>query len=205
MMLLRYCLGVGAVVLGVAALALAHDIRMWDTAVGRGDARYALEARDARWTAGTWLPRGLGATTLAINDDLAIRGAEQRFGIALATPRGFDNGRHRAQLRGEAYLELSNVVATGTRAQASRAGNLLGILAATDDSGSDAAAAERLAAETFDSAIRADATNTDAKVNLELLLRRIRVVGERDGGGTGAGDLGDSLAGAGSGKPGSGY
>ena len=41
----------------------------------------------------------------------------------------------------------------------------------------DPAADERRAAETFEAAIRADPANVDAKHNLELLLRRIKVVG----------------------------
>jgi hypothetical protein len=201
----RSVFGIAAVVLGMAVLAFAHDIRAWDTAIARGDARYARHPGDARWVAGTWLPGDPAATALAVGDDVALRRAEQAFAVALAAPAGFDNGRHRAQLRAEADLELSNVVAGGTRAQASRAGNLSGILAATDDTGSDAGEAEKRAAETFDSAIRADPANADAKYNLELLLRRIRVVGTREGAGSGAGDLGDALAGAGSGRPGSGY
>ena len=82
---------------------------------------------------------------------------------------------------------------------------LLGILAATDDSEADASVADKRAAETFEAAIRADPTNEDAKYNLELVLRRIKVVGSREGAGGSSGDFGDSLPGAGAGLPGSGY
>jgi hypothetical protein len=53
--------------------------------------------------------------------------------------------------------------------------------------------------------IRADPTNGDAKRNLELLLRRMKVVGEREGTGGSAGYYGHAFAGAGAGLPGSGY
>ena len=66
----------------------------------------------------------------------------------------------------------------------------------------DAGLAERRAAETFDAAIRADGDNVDPKYNLELLFRRIVVVGTREGAGFGSGTLGGSLAGAGAGAPG---
>lgn len=201
----RIALAVVALALGAAALGLAHDIRSWETAIELGDARFAGQAVDARWQASTWLPGDVGAGTLALADDLALRRAEQAFAAARAAPAGFGSDRRSARLRAEAELALSDVVATGSRVQASRAGNLLGILAGTSDGVDVAAAGDQRASETFDAAIRADPTNTDAKYNLELLLRRIRVVGSREGAGGGSGDLGDSLAGAGAGTPGSGY
>jgi hypothetical protein len=201
----RFVLSVAAVALGATALGLAHDVRSWDRAIGRGDARFAREPDSAYWDATGWLPGDAGADVLSLADDLALRRAEQAFAVARAAPAGFDNGRRRAQLRAEAELALSDVVATGSRSQASRAGNLLGILAVTTDGEADAAAGEQRALDTLDAAIRADPTNTDAKYNLELLLRRIRVVGSREGAGGGSGNRGDSRAGAGSGTPGSGY
>ena len=67
------------------------------------------------------------------------------------------------------------------------------------------AVSDRRAAETFEAAIRADPANEDAKYNLELVLRRIKVVGSREGAGGSSGDFGESLPGAGAGLPGSGY
>ena len=82
--------------------------------------------------------------------------ARRRSPSRSAAPTGYDDGRQKAQLRGLAELALSDALATGSPAQASRAGNLLGILAATDESGSDASVSDRRAAETFEAAIRAD-------------------------------------------------
>ena len=204
MTVVRVALGASAIALGALALGLAHDVRAWDRALADGDAQFAQTARAARWTPGTWLPGDPAARLTGLEDDVLLREAERAFVVASGAPLGFDNGRRRAQLRVQAELALSEVIATGTPVQASRAGNLTGILAGTPGSG-DVVASEQAAAEAFDAAIRADGANTAAKFNLELLLRRIRVVGSREGAGGGSGDLGDALAGAGSGRPGSGY
>jgi hypothetical protein len=201
----RVVLGVAAVVAGVALLALAHDLRRSDRALAQGDATFVANPAAARWGTGTWLPQNVALRTLGLHDDLAVRRAEQAFAIAVATPFGYDNGRRQTRLRAFGELALSDVVASGSPAQASRAGNLLGILAATARGTNGVPADERRAADTFDAAIRADPANADAKHNLELLLRRMKVVGEREGSGGSSGDLGDSLPGAGAGLPGSGY
>ncbi len=201
----RIAVGVGALVLGVAALTLAHDLRAWQGGTDRGDRRFATQPDVARWEAGTWLPGDPARALLSLGDDLAVRSGEKAFAVALATPTGYDDGRQKSRLRGLAELALSDALATGSPTQASRAGNLVGILAATDEGGSDASVSDRRAAETFEAAIRADPGNEDAKYNLELILRRIKVVGSREGAGGSSGDFGQSLTGAGAGLPGSGY
>ena len=201
----RALLGTCALVLGVLALALAHDLRAWQGGVERGDERFAMEPAAANWRARAWLPGDPALAALSIRDDLAVRKGERAFVVAMAAPPGYDNGRQKAQISGLAELALSDAIATGSPAQSSRAGNLIGILAASDATGSDAAATDRRAAETFEAAIRADPTNETAKYNLELLLRRIKVVGSRDGAGGSSGYFGQSLTGAGAGAPGSGY
>ena len=201
----RIVLGVVAAGLGVVALAMAHDMHSWQSAFDRGDAHFATQPATARWQAGTWLPGVPAFRLLALHDDRAVRSGEKAFAVAVEAPKGFDEGRQKARLRGLAELALSDAVATGSPAQQSRAGNLLGILAATDESGSDASVSDRRAAETFEAAIRADPSNESAKYNLELILRRIKVVGSREGAGGSSGDFGQSLTGAGAGLPGSGY
>ena len=142
--------------------------------------------------------RSLFTTTCGVQRREGVRGRRRGAeGIRRGSPEG--------ALRGLAELALSDAVATGSPAQQSRAGNLLGILAATDESGSDASFSDRRAAETFEAAIRADPSNESAKYNLELILRRIKVVGSREGAGGSSGDFGQSLTGAGAGLPGSGY
>ena len=199
-------LGVGALVLGVVALALAHDIRSWQSGVDRGDAQFATQPAAARWqarhVAARRCPRSRCSRSATTSRCAA---ASRRSPSRWRRRQGFDDGRQKAQLRGLAELALSDASRRGSPAQASRAGNLLGILAATDESGSDASVSDRRAAETFEAAIRADPANEDAKYNLELVLRRIKVVGSREGAGGSSGDFGQSLAGAGAGLPGSGY
>jgi hypothetical protein len=194
-----------AVALAAAAFALAHDVGSWSRAIDRGDARFAAQPAVARWSAQAWLPRDPARDALDLADDLALRRGEQAFRVAVAAPRGVDNGADRARLRAAAVVLLTDMVANGSREQASRAGNLLGILAATGDDEADAAASERRAAETFEVAVRSFPAGVEPKYNLELLLRRIRVVGSREGPGSGSGTRGDSRQGAGAGAPGSGY
>ena len=118
----RIVLGVGALVLGVGALMLAHDIRSWHGGVDQGDARFASGPAAARWEAATWLPGDPALSLLSIRDDLAVRNGEKTFVVAMAAPQGYDEGRKKAQFRGLAELALSDALASGSPAQASRAG-----------------------------------------------------------------------------------
>lgn len=197
---LRISLCVLAAVLGLAALALAHDVHAWRDAVASGDARFAAHPATARWETATWLPQAVAPRALGIGDDLRLRSAERAFEAVARSPRGLDGGRRAAEQRAGAEVALADVVAGGSPRQASRAGNLLGILSGSEESGPDTAIA------TFDAAVRADLANTYAKHNLELVLRRIRVVGIREGEGRSVGSgHGHAFAGAGSGRLGSGY
>ena len=190
---LRIGLSLAALALGVVALALAHDVRSWERAV-----------EDVR-APSTWLPGDPGSDLVALDDDLALRKGERAFSIAVRSPFGFDRAR-RAARRAEAELALSEAADQGSARQASRAGNLLGILAATADDTTDASEPERRAESILDAAVRANPNNIAAKYNLELLFRRIVVVGGlREGPAYGSGNLGGSRAGAGAGLPGSGY
>lgn len=191
--------------LGVILLAAAHDLRGWEHALGEGDGSFERRPADARWSASSWLPGDPVRDALAVDDDLRLRRAVQAYVIAADAKRGLDNGVRQARIRATAEIGLADVTATGSAAQASQAGNLLGVLVATAERTPDAAATEDRAGETFAAAIRADPRNVDAKYNLELILRRIRVVGTREGPGNGAGNRGESRRGAGSGLPGSGY
>ena len=193
MKILRIAVAIAAVVLGLAALAAAHDVGVWKEAVGGGR------------VGSTWLPGDPAGRVLALEDDLALRRGERAFATAMRVPRGFESGLERARRRAVAESSLSRAIDLGSSRQASRAGNLLGILAATASDVADSGEGERRATQTFDAAIRADPENVYPKYNLELLFRRIVVVGTREGVGFGSGTRGGSLAGAGAGAPGSGY
>jgi len=203
---LRVVLCALAAVLGLAALVLAHDVHAWRTAIDRGDARYATNPVTAQWEADTLLPEGAALRSLGLRDDLRLRRAEQGFARDERFKAALYGSRLAAERRAAAQLQLADVVVSGSSAQASRAGNLLGILAATTLGGPDPTVDVREANAAFDAAVRADLGNADAKHNLELLLRRMKVIGTREGvGGSSAGDYGQALAGAGAGLPGSGY
>jgi hypothetical protein len=189
---LRVVLSVAALALGLVAFSLAHDVRAWGRP-GAGDGR----------AASTWLPGDPAAKLVGLEDDIALRRGERAFARAADPQQTFQ--RDRVRSRAEAEVALSEVVDIGSARQASRAGNLIGILVATSDEVADVDATERRAAATFDAAIRADPTNIDARYNLELLFRRLIVVGQRQGSGLGSGTLGESLRGAGASRPGAGY
>ena len=173
--------------------------------IERGDARFAAQPAAARWDARTWLP-GDPAPRRALAPRRP-RGSRRRAGVR-RRDGGADGIRRRAP--------------EGADPRARRAGALRRArdrIARTGVAGRQPArhprrhrrqrvgrgVSDRRAAETFEAAIRADPTNEDAKYNLELLLRRIKVVGSREGAGGSSGDFGDSLTGAGAGLPGSGY
>lgn len=187
-----------AVLLLVVAAGLAaavHDVLAW---------RDALQGREVR-VARTWLPGDPMRSALAVDDELAQRRAVQSFRVAYTTGRGFDNGLTRSTRRSVAEVRLADVAAHGSPADASQAGNLLGVLVAGGGRLTGGVAADDRARSTFEAAIRRDPTNAAAKYNLELLLRRTRGTSIREGPGTGSGALGRGQRGAGSGTPGRGY
>jgi hypothetical protein len=200
----RWALVATAAVLAALAALAAHDVRAWKDALADGDARFAAEPARAEWTAATWLPGDPAGRLLHTGDDVGLRRAVQAFVVADARRAEFDGGERRAADRAAAEVALAGVAATGSARQASQANDLLGVLFNTGGrlTGGETASERSLAA--FDAAVRADPSNTDAKYNLELLLRRLRAIGVRRGPGQGSGAA-TGRRGAGSGTPGRGY
>jgi len=171
--------------LAVVAALGAADARSWRDAADRADGRIPA----------TRLPDDPVGRFLGHDDDLAFRRAVRAFTAAEYIPFGFGGNESRANARARAAGSLAAVAENGTPGLASRANDLLGVLAATD--GIVDAALGR-----FQSAIVADPTNVNAKRNLEKLLRILVVVGIRiPPGGRAPG----GLSGAGSSPPGTGY
>ena len=123
------------------------------------------------------------------------------FVVAVHTRRGFDNGESRARARSAAEAALTAVAADAPPAAASQANDLLGVLEALGPR----ATADELAVASFRAAVRADPSNLDAKLNLELALRRLRATSVRRGPGNGSGPRSSGQRGAGAGTPGRGY
>jgi hypothetical protein len=189
-------LAIAVVLVAVAAvLALAvHDVLAWrSTLAGTGTSASHL------------LPGDPARSVLSIEDDLALRNAVHAFVAAESTPRGYDFGESRTRARATAEIALSDIVARGSPARASQAGNLLGVLVAAGGRVTGGVTADDRARGAFEAAVRADPANVDAKYNLELLLRRTRATATRQGPGQGSGALGHGRRGAGSGTPGRGY
>ena len=63
----------------LVAVGLAHDAHSWQSAIARGDARYARTATDARWSPVTWLPGDPAARLLPVEREVALRRAVQAF------------------------------------------------------------------------------------------------------------------------------
>ena len=175
--------------------AAAHDVLAW---------RHALRGTQVR-TAQTWLPGDPVRSALSLDDDIALRRAVRSFRIAYTTGRGFDNGVTRTTRRSLAEVRLTDLATHGPAADASQAGNLLGVLVAGSGRVTGGITADDRARSTFEAAIRRDPGNTAARYNLELLLRRTRATSTRQGPGNGSGALGHGRRGAGSGTPGRGY
>jgi hypothetical protein len=192
---MRLVLAAGLVALAAVLAAGAHDVLAW---------RHALRGAEPR-VARTWLPGDPARSVLRLDDDLALRRAVRSFRIAYTTGRGFDNGVTRTTRRSVAEVRLTDVAAHGTAADASQAGNLLGVLVVSGGRVTGGITADDRARSTFEAAIRRDPTNTAARYNLELLLRRTRATATRQGPGNGSGALGHGRRGAGSGTPGRGY
>jgi hypothetical protein len=192
---MRWAAAVVLVAVAAALAAVAHDALVW---------RDVLRGREVR-VARAWLPGDPVGSALAVDDVLAQRRAVRSFRVAYTTGRGFDNGVTRTTRRSVAEVRLADVAAHGSFADASQAGNLLGVLVAGGGRVTGGIAADDRARSTFEAAIRRDPTNAAAKYNLELLLRRTRATATRQGPGSGSGALGRGQRGAGSGTPGRGY
>jgi hypothetical protein len=194
-------------VLALAALAAALgalDAHAWGHALGRGDARFAAAPTAVRWDARTRVPGDPAGALLALDDDLALRRAVQAFIAAGEVPSGIDNGALAGRARAAAELALADVAASGSRAQASQANDLLGVLFARGGRAGGLTREERSLAA-FEAAVRADPSNADAKYNLELLVRRMEAHGVREQPGAGSGPGSRGRRGAGAGTPGRGY
>jgi hypothetical protein len=203
--LLRWTAVTVLVLLAVVLAIAAHDALSWRSAFDRGDARLASRPASARWRASPLLPGDPTRALLTLGDDLALRRAVRAFLVADATPRGFDNGVTQTRVRSGAEIVLSDLAAHGSAAQASQAGNLLGVLVAKAGRVTGGVTADDRARAAFEAAIRRDPSNVDAKYNLELLLRRTKATSTRQGAGNGSGALGHGRRGAGAGTPGRGY
>jgi hypothetical protein len=198
---------VAALFAGAAFLTLlAADVLRWRGHIEEADFR--VRSGNTRiWTADTRLPRDPAAKLLAVADDVQFRRALQLF--RLGNPRRPARNQHDLNLRLAADSRLADVAEGHPSASVrSRAAMLRGLLAL------ETARGEPLRAETslrralteLRTAIRLDDRNTDAKYDLELVMRLLRTVEEESPGAQSERQRGGSDdQGAGSSESGSGF
>ena len=170
-------------VFAVLLAVIAVDALRWRSAVASGDRQFARSAASATWKPHTVLPAGTTRDLLGLGTQLRFRAAEQSFEAVQAAGNGYDNGLSESLTRGELEGQLAGLARSRNRAIASRADNLLGILAFADatPSGPSAPAPVDASVADFQAAVRLDANDADAKFNLELVLRKLLAIGSRHG------------------------
>jgi hypothetical protein len=199
---------IASVVGGIAALAgavvlvlVAVDARAWSATVRDDDALFRVAPARATWDAGARAPFGLSERLLGTADDVRLRRAIQAFQVTRLQTTFYIQDPGLQAAKAKATLALVEVERKGPGNEArSTAANLLGVLAFQDArlDPSSAQTSLRRATLAFRRAIIWDATNEDAKSNLELILRLAQVAnqtrraqeglfGNSRGHGTGAG------------------
>lgn len=172
-------LGVVTVVLAAIAALLvlfAFDARAWQSSVRRDDIRFrALPDHTRLWRPATILPFDPAGRVLSTGDTMAWRRALQSFWYVHVGA----NPELRADLptlRARAQQQLLTLTGKArTPGERSDAANLLGVLVITTPVPTENDEAIDLVLKNsikyFQQAITLDPTNTDAKENLELVLR----------------------------------
>jgi hypothetical protein len=173
--LLRRLSLVLAPVAGLVLVALAVDVVVTWRAVAADDFRFqAAPARQlGLWESPGLAPADLGARVLGIEDDLEYRRTTSLF-TRSRPGRAPYPGPQLAALRGQTTLQLTRTSAaeTSTKRRAQLL-NFLGTLPLDRriQDQAERASVLQTAIGIFESAVRADPENADAKVNLELVLR----------------------------------
>ncbi len=163
---------------GIAIIValLAADVSAWRSTVARDDLRFrALPAHTHLWRPPTVLPGDPASLLIGTGSTISYRRALQYFWFSRI---GSDPEvrQDTPTLRATAQNKLLSLVSSAPNSQErSIAANLLGVLVVTTPTiGSDAGGTTQVltrAAQYFQQAIAIDPGNTDAKQNLELVLR----------------------------------
>jgi hypothetical protein len=184
---------------------LAADVLSWRGHIEHADFRAGL-GRTNIWRADTRLPRDPAAKLLDVDDDVSFRAALQLF--RLGNPRRPARNQHDLNLRLAADARLAEAAERNpSMSLRSRAAMLRGLLAL------ETARGEPLRAETslrralteLRTAIKLDDRNTDAKYDLELVMRLLRTVEEESPGSEGQQRGGSDGQGSGSSPSSSGF
>lgn len=199
--------GAALALLATAGLiGFALDVLRWDRQLAEQDVNFRAVPGQARYSEPSGLlPFGIAERALSGRDDLAFRRQLELF--PRVRPGAATDATQYEQLRGEVQLALARLsrVDPDPRRR-SRAANMLGVLALDPQLaptfGQDFFKLVQGAVDAFRSAVELDASNADAKRNLELALRIPGTVTLPPNAPSGSRDVGKT---AGLGTIGSGY
>jgi hypothetical protein len=188
-------------------LLVALDVTRWERALESGDVRYRAAPQEPDlWQPRQSMPFGVAEALLGVGDDVDFRNALRT--LRLAGVAQAESSDPRLALRRSEARALIAAIAEGDadRWRRSRAMTLLGVVSfasALSDS-QDQDSLQRDALARFRGAIELEPDNDEAKVNLEVALRRDAEAGE-SGGGEDPTPGGEGARGAGAGEAGGGY
>ena len=172
----RVALHAGALlclVVGIFLLLLATDVLRWSNAVQASDVRYRANASaHGLWQIDAIVPGDPGRSLLGIDDDLALRKAVRSLELSRLGSRIHFKPQLILQ-RADAESRLETLASGGgSRAQRSRAAELLGVLQLASPANPQQRSAFLLkAVANLQKAIQLDPGNDEAKYNLEVALR----------------------------------
>jgi hypothetical protein len=164
-----------ALALATGLALLARDVGRWEDRLAEDDGQFQVTpGRRGLWRVETTLPAGTARSLLDLDDDLAFRRAVRLF--RLGRPRDDATGHSEwTTLQNESRSQLARVLELDADPpRRSRAENLLGALDFAEGLRNPAGGAALLGrgAAHFARAIELDPADENAKVNLELVLRR---------------------------------
>jgi hypothetical protein len=164
-----------AVPLALVLVLLAVDVLLVSEDVSADDFRFQASAvrQQELWEGPGLLPGSVVARGLGIEDDLAYRRAASQFARVQPGRIRFPGERLLA-MRGSVELELTRRSQAETdHRRRSQLLNFLGVMPLDRgiQDASERASVLRTAIGVFQSAVRVDPENADAKLNLEIVLR----------------------------------
>jgi hypothetical protein len=162
--------------LTVVLVLLARDVDRWESTMRAGEVAASAAGPSAPKPPEVkeTLPFSPARSLLGLGDDVSFRRAVALFRRAYPRDDEFERSTEGGVARIRAETALASVIRTdGNRKRASTASNLLGILTVVDaaTAPTGGVAIDRSVVE-FQSAIRLDPSNAQAKANLELLYQR---------------------------------
>jgi len=163
----------------VVLLLLALDAKSWKRTIARDDLRFrALPTHTDLWRPSTALPGDPASLLIGTDSTVQYRRALQYFWFSHVGSNP-EVRQDAPTLRADAQDKLQHLMTAGPNVhQRSAAANLLGVLVVTTPSiANDPKAITQTltrSAQYFQEAIAIDPSNTNAKENLELVLRLTR-------------------------------